>query len=125
MLQANNKALYLVMAERILDNIISGTLTPESRLPSIREYAAEMQVNANTVVRTYDYLSSIDVIYNRRGVGFFVTQNALEEAIKIRQENVIGKELNEIFRQLKLLGIDPESLKERYIHYLANSQENI
>ena len=45
----------------------------EERILSVREYAATVEVNANTVVRTYDYLQGQEIIYNKRGIGYFVS----------------------------------------------------
>ena len=61
--QENNKAIYLQIADNVCDNVLSGTLPPGSRIPSVREYAADIEVNANTVMRAYDYLASRDIIY--------------------------------------------------------------
>ena len=52
----DNKAIYLQIADRIGDQILAGHLTPDGKVPSVRELAAEIEVNANTVARTYDHL---------------------------------------------------------------------
>lgn len=66
----NNKAIYLQIADKICDDIMLGALKDGDRIPSVREYAASMEVNANTVMRSYEYLERNDVIFNRRGIGF-------------------------------------------------------
>ena len=55
----------------ICDEILQGQYTEEERILSVREYAATVEVNANTVVRTYDYLQGQEIIYNKRGIGYF------------------------------------------------------
>ena len=50
-----SKSIYLQIADRICDEILQGQYTEEERILSVREYAATVEVNANTVVRTYDY----------------------------------------------------------------------
>ena len=72
----SNKAIYLQIADVICDKVLEGTLRPADRVPSVREYAATVMVNVNTVMRTYDYLSTMGVIYNKRGVGYFVADDA-------------------------------------------------
>ena len=52
-----SKSIYLQIADRICDEILQGQYTEEERIPSVREYAATVEVNANTVVRTYDSVS--------------------------------------------------------------------
>lgn len=61
-----SKSIYLQIADRINDEILQGQYAEEGRIPSVREYAATVEVNANTVVRTYDYLQGQEIIY--RGV---------------------------------------------------------
>ena len=68
-----SKSIYLQIADRINDEILQGQYAEEGRIPSVREYAATVEVNANTVVRTYDYLQGQEIIYNKRGIGYFVS----------------------------------------------------
>ncbi len=63
-----SKSIYLQIADRICDEILQGQYMEEERIPSVREYAATVEVNANTVVRTYDYLQGQEIIYNKRGL---------------------------------------------------------
>ena len=64
------KAIYLQIADRICDEILLGQYKEEERIPSVREYAAIVEVNANTAMRSFDYLQSQEVIYNKRGIGY-------------------------------------------------------
>lgn len=66
-----SKAIYLQIADRICDEILLGQYQEEERIPSVREYAAMVEVNANTAMRSFDYLQSQDIIYNKRGIGYF------------------------------------------------------
>ena len=66
-----SKAIYLQIADRICDEVLLGQYQEEERIPSVREYAAVVEVNANTVMRSYDYLQTQGVIYNKRGIGLF------------------------------------------------------
>ena len=66
-----SRAIYLQIADRICDDILLGQYEEEWRIPSVREYASIVEVNANTVMRSYEYLQSQEVIYNKRGIGFF------------------------------------------------------
>ena len=52
----DNKAIYLQIADLICDDILQGRLLEDERIPSVREYAAAVEVNANTCVRAYDWL---------------------------------------------------------------------
>lgn len=114
----NNRPIYLQIAETICDGVMNGTFREGERIPSVREYAASVAVNPNTVMRTYEHLSQKGIIANRRGIGFFVTDDAREIILRSRQENFLGDEINDFFRQLSLLGITPDELADRYAKYL-------
>ena len=83
-----------------------------------REYAATVEVNANTVVRSYDYLQGQDIIYNKRGLGYFVVQEGRERILGLRKEVFLKEELPEFFRQLKTLDISMKDVEKLYKEYL-------
>lgn len=116
--EENNKAIYLQIAERISDSIMQGDYDSDPRLPSVREYAASIEVNANTVMRSYDTLASKNLIYNKRGIGFFVTEDAKTNIIKERSANLIENQLPTLFNLMSNLGISPEDLKNEYEKFL-------
>ena len=72
-----DRAIYLQMAERICDEILAGKYNADDRIPSVRELAVLLEVNTNTVVKTYELLLQWEVIYTKRGLGYFVTTDAL------------------------------------------------
>ena len=119
----NGKAIYLVLADKIIDGILSDRLKADDRLLSIRDYAAEVQVNQNTVKRTYDYLSDQGLIYNRRGVGFYVATDARKIGESLRSRQLLGSELDKLFRQLNLLGITVDELAEKYRNFIDSQKE--
>ena len=118
--EENNKAIYLQIADRISDEILNGTYDIESRIPSVREYAASVEVNANTVVRSYERLTAKVLIYQKRGIGFFVAPDARDKILKERSEDLISRQLPPLFKTLKAVGITPDQLKQAYIEYLNN-----
>lgn len=119
----NGKAIYLVLADKIIDGILSDRLKADDRLLSIRDYAAEVQVNQNTVKRTYDYLSDQGLIYNRRGVGFYVAADARKIGESLRSRQLLGSELDKLFRQLNLLGITVDELAEKYRNFIDSQKD--
>lgn len=116
----DNKAIYLQIADRIGDQILSGALTAEGKVPSVRELAAEIEVNANTVARTYEYLQQCGVIFTKRGLGYFVCPDAKEKIIAMRREQLMQGEMDYFFGQLKAVGITPTELQEKYQDYLKH-----
>ncbi len=116
-----SKSIYLQIADRICDEILQRQYTEEARIPSVREYAATVEVNANTVMRTYDYLQQREVIYNKRGIGYFVAAGAREKIIFIRKEIFLNEDMPEFFRQLKTLGIPMKEIEQKYEAYLKQN----
>lgn len=114
-----SKSIYLQIADRICDEVLQGLYAEEGRIPSVREYAATVEVNANTVVRTYDYLQGKDVIYNKRGIGYFVSVGARERIIALRKDVFLHEDLPEFFRQIKTLDIPMKEIENMYKEYLA------
>ena len=115
----DNKAIYLQIADRLGDKILSGTLLPEGKIPSVRELAAEIEVNANTVARTYEYLQQSGVIYTKRGLGYFVSPDAKDVIIAMRRAQLMKGEMDYFLGQLKAVGITPAELQEMYQDYLS------
>lgn len=102
----NAKAIYLQMADRLCDEILSGTYRDDDRIPSVREYAVLLEVNTNTAVKAYYELARANIIYNTRGLGYFVTPGASIQILKERKQAFMKERLPEMFRQMRLLGID-------------------
>ena len=109
-----SRPIYLQIADRICDEIHHGIYPEDGRIPSVREYAALVEVNANTVVRTYDYLQSQEIIYTRRGLGYFVSPGARKKIFSLRKAAFLSTELPEFFKQLRTLGIPIEEIVRMY-----------
>ena len=110
----NDKAIYIQMADRLCDEILSGVYKDDDRIPSVREYAVLLEVNTNTAVKAYDELARANIIYNKRGLGYFVTPGAKKQILKERKRLFMKEQLPELFRQMQLLGITLEDVKDAY-----------
>ena len=108
----NDKAIYIQMADRLCDEILAGTYKDDDRIPSVREYAVMLQVNTNTAVKAYDQLARDGIIYNKRGMGYFVTAGAKKEIKKVRKQEFMKQTLPELFRQMQLLDITMEDIQK-------------
>ena len=107
---SNNKSIYLQICDAICEQILSGTLKPDERIPSVREYGSEIGVNPNTIMRSYEKLTADGIIYNRRGIGYFISPDALQTVLEAQRKEFMEEELPQILRRMKLLGIDPSTL---------------
>lgn len=106
----SNKAIYLQIADTVCDKILAGELNPEDRIPSVREYGATIGVNPNTVMRTYEKLTAEGVIYNKRGIGYFISPDAKEIVLENNRKEFMEVELPAFLRKMELLGLDPDEL---------------
>lgn len=119
MFDNTNRAIYLQIADAICDGIMSGAFQADARIASVREYAAMVAVNVNTVMRSYEYLESLGVIYNKRGLGFFVSPDARDILSKRQHTELFDTTLPEIFRKLANLNVTPETLKQEFEKFLT------
>ena len=106
----SNKSIYLQICDAICEQILSGTLKPDERIPSVREYGSEIGVNPNTIMSSYEKLTADGIIYNRRGIGYFISPDALQTVLEAQRKEFMEEELPQILRRMKLLGIDPSTL---------------
>lgn len=102
----SNKPIYIQIADSICDRILSGELASEERIMSVREYGASIGVNPNTVARSYERLTDMGVIYNKRGIGFFVSPDAKKVVLDEARERFLKNELPAIRKRIELLGLD-------------------
>lgn len=106
-----NKSIYLQICDGICERILSGELEPDMRIPSVREYGAEIGVNPNTVMRSYEKLTSDNIIYNRRGIGYFISQDAKQIVLQTMKRDFLENEMPQIIKKMHLLGISIEELQ--------------
>ena len=103
-----NRPIYLQIYDTICDQVLSGALVPDGRIPSVREYGAQLGVNPNTIMRTYEKLTTDGIIYNKRGLGFFISQDARDKVLEYKKTEFVNETVPKIRRQLHLLGFGPE-----------------
>lgn len=110
-------SIYLQIADYICERILLREWKVDERIPSVRELAMQLEVNPNTVMRTFEFLQQQNIIYNQRGIGYFVAVDALKNATQYRKTEFIENELPVLFRNMNMLGMDVEELKPRFEKY--------
>jgi len=110
----DQKSIYLQIADYMEENILMGVWKHGERIPSIRETAVQMEVNPNTVMRTYSSLQDKGVIFNKRGIGYFIAPDALDTILTEKRTLFIQEQLPELFRTMRSLKISPEEIIELY-----------
>lgn len=116
----NQRAIYLQLADTICDGILSGEYQEDERLPSVRDFAAQVEVNVNTVTRSFEYLQQKNVAISRRGLGLFVATGAREAVYSMRREEFFCEHLPEIFRQMQTLGISIDEIQSKFKDFTNN-----
>ena len=112
-----NQAIYLQIGDYICEQILLGKWNEGDRILSVRELGVELQVNPNTVLRTFDFLQTNEIIFNKRGVGYFVMDNAKTKIIEYRRKQFLELELPILFKNMDLLGMTINDLNLEYEQY--------
>jgi len=110
-------SIYLQIADYICEKILLKQWKVEERIPSVRELAMQLEVNPNTVMRTYEFLQQQNIIYNQRGIGYFVSSDAIKNATQYRKTEFMENELPVLFRNMYMLGMNAEELIPRFETY--------
>ena len=105
-----NKPIYLQICDSICEQILGGGLAPESRILSVREYGASIGVNPNTVARSYEKLTDAGIIYNRRGIGYFVAAPARDIILAQQRREFLENEVPAFIKRMNLLGVKPSEI---------------
>ncbi len=119
----NSKGIFLQIADSISEKVMEGTYPLGEKIPSVRDLATEMGVNPNTVMRTYSELQARGIIDNKRGVGFYVSSEAVSIIHQWKKKEFLEVELPLIVRQTKMLGITFAELQP-YFESTNNQNSN-
>lgn len=105
------------IVEMICEKILTRTWVGGDKIPSIRELAVTIEVNPNTIIRSYAYLQDKGIIQNKRGIGYFIADNAYDDTMEIMKSNFIKNDLPLLFKTIDLLDIDFDELKGRFMKF--------
>ena len=86
----------------------------EERVVSVRELSTQLAVNSRTVLKAYEYLQTEDIIYPERGMGFYLSKDAVKKVMRIQKKEFFENQLADMFRSMELLSISIEEITERY-----------
>lgn len=105
--------IYLQIAERLMDEILAGKYAADERIPGVRDYSIQLQVNVNTTAKAFDQLRQRGIIYDRRGLGSFVSPDACNAILDLRRNTFFSEWLPDIARAVRQLGIGEAELLQR------------
>jgi DNA-binding transcriptional regulator YhcF (GntR family) len=108
----SSKGIFQQIADNLCQQILEGKLAPGDRVPSVRDLAGEFEVNRNTLLRTYALLNEDGIFENKRGVGFFVSENAVDLIRATEKAEFFSNDLPAFIQKVKLLGLKEDDLTE-------------
>jgi GntR family transcriptional regulator len=117
-------AIYLQIADYMYDCILNEDWDNGSRIPSIRDMAMQLEVNPNTVTRTYMLLQEDGILENQRGIGYFTAPDARQQVLKRKQEAFLHNELPNLFTTMQQLGLTLENIQSQYQRYIQEKQKS-
>lgn len=106
------KPIYQQIADTLCERIVGGELKADERMPSVREVAVQLGVNPNTVMRTFDFLQQTEIIFNKRGMGYFVSSDAPEKILELHRKEFVEEDLPILVQKMNLLGLSFDDLKK-------------
>ncbi|HPC38349.1 MAG TPA: GntR family transcriptional regulator [Exilispira sp.] len=104
------KPIYLQIIDLIFDLILQKRWEEDSRIPSIRELAFELEVNPNTVAKAYNECLDLGVIYNKRGIGYFLSKDSYDKILNIKKEEFIKNEVPNLAKKMRMLNLSIDDL---------------
>ena len=116
------QAIYLQIGDYLCEQILLGRWNAGDRLLSVRELGVALEVNPNTVMRAYDFLQGKEIIFNKRGVGYFVSEEARQKILHYRKKQFLEQELPLILKNMQLLGMSLSEFENEYNTYLKQHE---
>lgn len=114
---SDQRSIYMQIADHICESILTGAMAPGERIASVREMAVAIEVNPNTVQRSYTWLLEKEILTNKRGIGFFIADDAYLKVKLMKRDKFIREELPGVFRTMSLVGFDFDDLKTIYTRH--------
>ena len=109
-----SKPIYLQIVDFFYENILIREWQEGERIPSVREIAVLVEVNPNTAIRAFNYLQEMEIIYNKRGIGYFVSEDGYQKVLSIRRNEFKEVILPDVFKKMRLLDVTFEEVKNLY-----------
>ena len=106
----DNTPIYRQLKDKVISMMLDGALKAGDALPSVRQIAAEYQLNPITVSRAYQELVDDNLVEKRRGIGMYVTEGASEKLLASERERFVREEWPAMVERIRRLGLDLEQL---------------
>ena len=102
------------ICSQLYEQILRGELKADDRILSVRDYGIQLGVNPTTIMRSYETMTNAGIIYNKRGIGYFIAPEAKDIVLRQMRTEFLEKELPEVIKKVKLLGVSIDEIKNAY-----------
>ena len=109
------RSIYQQIADQLCDRIAAGEWKPDERIVSVRDLATELQVNVNTVMRSFERLQWQEIIYTRRGMGYYVAPDGPSKVAALQRQQFLEEVVPALRQRMRQLGITVKDL-EQYLN---------
>lgn len=106
----DNKPIYKQIVEYCQAQTGNGNWIPGERIPSTKELAVTLGVNTRTVMRAYDELAEAAIIFQRRGMGYYLADDAPDRILAFRRSQFLSITIPKVAREMKLLGLSTNDI---------------
>ncbi len=120
----SSQSIYLQIVDYVCENILNGNWKPGDKIIAIRPMAVKLEVNPNTIVRSYSFLQDKGIIFNKRGLGYYISDDAIVLTQKYKRGEFLNSTLPKFFSTIDILNIDFDELKALYSEYKTNKDNN-
>lgn len=118
----NSRPIFIQIAEQVYNRVLIGEYTADERIPSIRDLAIELEVNINTVNRSYERLQQEGIIYNKRGIGYFISPDAFQKIKDMKHYQFLNEVLPLVFKEMILLDLNINDLVKAFDQYYQDNK---
>ncbi len=109
----DNTPIFIQLSERISDDIIDNKIKENERIPSVRELALQYEVNVNTAMKAIERLANNNIVYNKRGMGYYVSSGAKQEILNTRKQYFFNNFLTILKKNMQQLSLTIDDIKEK------------
>ncbi len=110
----DKQPIYLQIADYVCEQLLQQTWPPGERIPSVRELGSQLEVNPNTAMRAFDYLLQQDILYTKRGLGYYAADEAVARIKALRRARFLATDLPDVFRTMRLLGLTMADIETQF-----------
>lgn len=119
-----DKPIYKQIIDFSFGKILTGTWIAGERVPSVRELSIELSVNTHTVLKAYEFLQSEGIIVAKRGMGFYLSTDALDHVNQVRRNDFFDTTLRDLFAEMALLDISIDEVVDKFNDYKSKLNTN-